>query len=261
MVIYEECTKDMVIPKGLGRNGGMKEYKAGKNIQIIEDVINCTIDTDKLSTKTDVDEKIENSLTGYATEEYVQQQVIEAGSVTTDIVEEMIDESLLNYYTQTETDAEIEEKINNQTFKTINGESIKGEGNIEIHGAEGDYLPLSGGRMSGNILLGDGTNEKGVYLDGFRSVSGKTHHVAIGPYQNGAFFAKHLYDGTEDSYMLLDGTGLRVRYSGENGKYVTTDTIRNVVDSKTVQTIWTGTKAEYNALSVIDNNTLYIIQN
>lgn len=318
----------------------------------VSEVENKIPSIEGLATETVVDEKIDNALTGYATEEYVQKQIIESGSVTSDIVDEMIDDALIDYYTQTETDAEIEEKIeannvevydaingrptfqevnekleevegkipsveglasetyvndaltgyytktetdwkidedvnakisennnnyftkeeveakeqnlinkiDNQQFKTINGESIKGEGNIEIHGAEGDYLPLSGGTMSGHIGLGDGTNENGVYVDGFRKVGTIVHHVALGPYQNGAFFAKHLYDGTEDSYMLLDGTGMKVRYSGENGKYVTTDKIRNVVDSKTVQTIWTGTQTEYNAITNKNSNTLYIIK-
>lgn len=152
MIIYEENSKELVIPMGLGTPSGgtVEEYVGGKNIDINGNVINCTIDTsafvtedelDGYATEAVVDEKIENSLTGYATEEYVQQQVIEAGSVTTDIVEEMIDESLVDYYTQDEIDAvlddyytktQVDSKINTQQFKTINNQSIKGSGNFSV---------------------------------------------------------------------------------------------------------------------------------
>ena len=58
------------------------------------------------------------------------------------------------------TESDITTAINNQKFKTINGNVIIGEGNIEITGTtpSGDYLPLSGGTLSGKIQIGDATS-------------------------------------------------------------------------------------------------------
>lgn len=58
------------------------------------------------------------------------------------------------------TESDITTAINNQKFKTINGNVIIGEGNIEITGTtpSGNYLPLSGGTLSGKIQIGDVTS-------------------------------------------------------------------------------------------------------
>lgn len=58
------------------------------------------------------------------------------------------------------TESDITTAINNQKFKTINGNVIIGEGNIEITGTtpSGNYLPLSGGTLSGKIQIGDATS-------------------------------------------------------------------------------------------------------
>lgn len=47
--------------------------------------------------------------------------------------------------------------VSGTNVKTVNGESILGSGNIEISGgASGDYLPLSGGTLTGTLKFGDG---------------------------------------------------------------------------------------------------------
>lgn len=45
-----------------------------------------------------------------------------------------------------------------QKIKTVNNQSLIGEGNITITGASGNYLPLSGGTLTGKIQIGDYTS-------------------------------------------------------------------------------------------------------
>lgn len=52
--------------------------------------------------------------------------------------------------------------VSGTNIKTINGESILGSGDIVIEGGEGDYLPISGGNLDGNLNV-----------DGNLSVEGK----------------------------------------------------------------------------------------
>lgn len=91
----------------------------------------------------------------------IKEAVIEAGAVTPEIVDDKIAEALENYpdsaQTQeivvdkiadvledypnfSQTQFLIEEGIENQHLKTINGNSIKGDGNIEINGVMSDYV-------------------------------------------------------------------------------------------------------------------------
>ncbi|MBQ0111994.1 MAG: hypothetical protein KBT03_02585 [Bacteroidales bacterium] len=92
-------------------------------------------------------------LTPYATKQYVQDQIIEAGGVTIEQVDTEIENKLAdkNYATKDEipsldgyaTESWVENKgylTEHQTLKTINGESIVGTGNIEIESGSSAYV-------------------------------------------------------------------------------------------------------------------------
>lgn len=116
------------------------------------------------------------SLDGYATEQWVEDK----GYLTEH-------QSLENYYTKGESDSKYQPKgdyatksdipsldgyatkdevgakqdtlISGTNIKTINGQTLLGEGNLEIGGgASGNYLPLTGGTLTGRIQIGNADN-------------------------------------------------------------------------------------------------------
>lgn len=60
-------------------------------------------------------------------------------------------------YTRTETDSKISGKqdklVSGTNIKTINGNSVLGSGNVSISGTDSTKLPLSGGTMTGDIVM------------------------------------------------------------------------------------------------------------
>ena len=51
-------------------------------------------------------------------------------------------------------------------FKTINGNSIVGSGDIVISGGGGNYLPLTGGTLTGNLTINSGIDNTSLYIYG-----------------------------------------------------------------------------------------------
>lgn len=244
MIIYEENSKEVIIPMGLGTpsGGAVEQYVGGKNIRINGNVINCTINTsdfvtedelqevedkipslDGYATEEIVEEKIENSLTGYATEEYVNQQIIEAGSVTTEIVEEMIDESLVDYYTQTETDAEIDEKVSSALVDYYDKQEVD------------NLIP-----DVNNFATKDELQEVENTLKDLDATQVKTN------------ISTEIFD-FDNVEVGLEQITQAVESQGEQ--------LYNKVDNiNGVSGIWQGTKAQYDALASHSNNTVYILK-
>lgn len=132
MIIYEEKDKELIIPASIGLSGGVSEEEVK---EIATDVVN-------------------DALTDYATIDYVDEKVAEAVGVTPEVVDEKIETALDGYATKTWV-AEQGYLTEHQTLKTINGESVVGEGNIEIQGGGESY--------NGNIILG-GSSETEPYM-------------------------------------------------------------------------------------------------
>lgn len=65
-------------------------------------------------------------------DEKIKKAIIATSGVTTEIVQDMIDDSLEPYYTSEDTDEAIKTAIKEQEFKTINGNAITGTGDIVI---------------------------------------------------------------------------------------------------------------------------------
>lgn len=98
----------------------------------------------KYYTKGEVNAKLENitvDLTGYATEEWVRQQDYATNSDVDEFVLDrvgQVEQRFYDYYTKEEVDTKLDLKqdalVSGITIKTINGESLIGEGDITVQG-------------------------------------------------------------------------------------------------------------------------------
>lgn len=76
--------------------------------------------------------------------------------------------------------------VSGTNIKTINGASILGSGNITISGgASGDYLPLSGGTLSGRLFLGSSATSA---FSLSQLVLGPNQYARISSNDNGNFY-------------------------------------------------------------------------
>ena len=102
----------------------------------------------------------------------------------------------------------------NSALKTINGQSLVGSGNISVGGgASGNYLPLSGGMMSGTINYYN-SNTGLYYLGTSNTPAGKIIHTAGG----NKTIALISRDGDEGG--ILVGTDCTTIYGAGDGGYV-----------------------------------------
>lgn len=81
-------------------------------------------------------------------------------------VNENINSALAPYATTANVTSQLSTKqdtlVSGTNIKTINGNSLLGSGDLTISGGGGDYLPLSGGNMTGDINMG---NKAGINID------------------------------------------------------------------------------------------------
>lgn len=121
-------------------------------------------------------------------------------------------------------------------LKTINGQSIIGDGNIEIKGG-GDYLPLSGGTLTGHLTLG-GTGETAFKkVEAIRNTNGQINGAAFYVNSDGTacFFHKSYPNATNDAILKFDSTSLKFAKSGARG--ITATEYHDVLLDNNVKTI------------------------
>ena len=132
------------------------DYVLASSIETIKQYVNTNLENyynkeeiDNLISNIDLSsyynkEEIDNKLKNYATKEDLDSIIIEGGNITVD---------LFSYVKKTELEANYAKKSEIPTiptFKTINGQSIIGEGNIIINGSSsGDSGGSSGGESGG----------------------------------------------------------------------------------------------------------------
>lgn len=143
-----------------------------------------------------------------------------------------------------------------------------------------NFLPLTGGTMSGHLTLGDASTTTYKKVEAMRNVDGTVQGAAFYVNSDGTsgFFHKK-YTGTSavnDAILKFDSAGMKFA-AKENGnatdfkKVLTEDdltayasqnwTVSNFVRKADAFKIWSGTQEEYDEIGTYDNNTVYIITN
>ena len=207
---------------------------------------------------------------------------------------------LSNYYTKTETDNAItsatstkqDTLVSGTNIKTINGETLLGEGNIEIQGGSGGGKAIKAGRgisittgetadtVSFNLPISAGTSTNSI-IEGLGTVaSGKYSHA-----EGGATSAKGIASHSEGMNARANGiashaegedTKANGNYSHAEGQFTTANNIsehasgqyNNSVSASTTfgdsgNTLFsvgngTSDNARHNAFEIRQNGDIYI---
>lgn len=158
------------------------------------------------------------------------------------------------------------------TLKTINGNSLEGSGDIVISGGSGNYLPLTGGTMTGDITMSgehsiklhNDTNWTNAYRTIPFSTSNDNKAIAYtsdtlkyNPAIDRLRVGGYIKTGSSDSYVLLGGGGHKL-LSEIGGGGTLYDAEIEYLESTGTQWIDTGiriTSSYKIELSVIGKNT------
>lgn len=205
------------------------------------------------SAQTETEAKIP-SLTGYATEDYVDNAV--SGKVDTTVLE--------GYYTSGQTDEAINDAVSGipRTFKTVNDESVVGEGNIdtnqivELTQEEYDALEEKDENILYIITDADYLNFKTI---NGQSIIGTGNIVIEGGEGGGATYTAG--DNIDITDNVISVTGIPTTFKTVNGQDITGE--GNIVieggSGTGGETVIELTQEEYDALTEYAENTTYII--
>ena len=175
------------------------------------------------------------------TEDNVQtivNETISASTAITEIAEEKVREVLGdNYYTSGQTDNAIQAAIEGQNFKTINGNSILGSGDIDIVGTQGPAGPQGAQGPQGEQGPQGAKGEQGA--------QGPQGEPGTGV--------------TSDEVQTMINSSLTGYSTTTQMNTAISNAVQNKVSSTSVTTIWRGTQSQYDAIAVKDNNTLYFV--
>lgn len=167
------------------------------------------------------------SLTGYATENWVLNKKY--------LTEH---QDLSDYATKADLNKKQDVLVSGQNIKTINGQDIFGSGDITI---ESDGVKKwEGTRAEYNALGTYDENTLYIITDENVEYAKKTDIPSLTGYATQTWVEEQGYL-KEEQNKLSAGTGIKI----EN----------NVVSAK----IWQGTKADYNAITTKDSDTIYLI--
>ena len=151
---------------------------------------------------------------------------------------------LTNYYTKSETSGktEISNALSNKqdvlvsgtNIKTINGNSILGSGNLDIQGGGSSITVV----QTTGTSTGDVMSQSAVTA----SLSGKADSSALTAHT--ANTTVHVTASEKQTWN---------NKSNFSGSY------NDLTNKPTIPTIWTGTQAQFDAITVKDPNTIYLV--
>lgn len=198
---------------------------AGDNITISGNVISA-VGGEGISSG-DVQTMIENNLNGYATEQWVDNK---------------------GYLTE------------HQHLKTINGQVISGDGNIEI--------ATSGGSVTVDDHIDSASTNPVENKAIYGALNGKLDATAYTPTDLSNYYNKQEVNNLiptvpsnisafiNDAHYITSGDSVFNNYATTANTYTKTE-VNNLVNNK----FWCGTQQEYNALVNKENGVLYLIHN
>lgn len=142
-------------------------------------------------------------------------------------------------------------KVNEDKFKTINGESIFGTGDITIEGGS-DLISIDANNSSNSLNVGSGNTGDlyGTILVGRDIVNKYNAAVLIGNNVTNTVGDRNNITVNICNSLMADSNGNM--YFWKNGKV-------EKLQDYAVYKEWSGTQAEYDALGTYDDNTIYNI--
>lgn len=142
-------------------------------------------------------------------------------------------------------------KVNEDNFKTINGESIFGTGDITIQGGS-DLISINANNSSNSLNVGSGNTGDlyGTILVGRDIINKYNGAVLIGNNVTNTVGDRNNITVNICNSLMADSSGNM--YFWKNGK------VEKLADYA-VYKEWSGTQAEYDALGTYDDNTIYNI--
>ena len=180
---------------------------------------------------------------------------------------------LSNYYTKTETDTKLDEKqntlVSGTNIKTVNSQSILGEGNLEVSGVSEEQaqeiakIPTLETELAQKANASDvptaqtgryGTNKNYIYSDGNSAYTKAISNIELRPSADKIDIK--VYNWTSNSMVTQSWIEiLSNATTTEAGVMTAAD--KTKLDS--ISNEWTGTQAEFDALTTKDNNIIYYV--
>ena len=180
---------------------------------------------------------------------------------------------LSNYYTKTETDTKLDAKqntlVSGTNIKTINSQSILGEGNLEVSGVSEEQaqeiakIPTLETELAQKANASDvptaqtgryGTNKNYIYSDGNSAYTKAISNIELRPSADKIDIK--VYNWTSNSMVTQSWIEiLSNATTTEAGVMTAAD--KTKLDS--ISNEWTGTQAEFDALTTKDNNIIYYV--
>ena len=197
-------------------------------------------------TKTDeVQKVVDEAMTGYTKTDEVRKVVDEAmtGYTKTDEVRKVVDEAMTGYTKTDEVRKVVDEAMTGYTkteeFSTIEGMPLTDGTDIQINRVK-SLNGMDGGINITGTSVTNNTQTKTITIE----VPTKTSQLT----NDSGYLTEHQELKTINNQSIV-GSG-NIEISGGEGN----------VKSDTVDTIWTGTQTEYDALGTYSDSTLYIIK-
>lgn len=188
----------------------------------------------------------------------IESAVTEAKSYTDKAIAEAVFSGVTeDYYTSGETDNAIQAAIEGQNFKTINGNSILGSGDIDIVGTQGPQGERGEQGPQGIQGIQGEQGPQGPQGErGEQGIQGEQ-----GPQGPAGPQGEPGTGVSSDEVQTMINSSLADYSTTTQMNTAISNAVQNKVSSTSVTTIWRGTQSQYDAIAVKDNNTLYFVSN